>query len=191
MPFPTTYTALDQKLFKALINARDAQQAGLPDTNKYVSIIEFALINGMFFQSIPLNFNVLSWVKKLISQIQKSIVKGNVYTNAMALCLADTTNTLNYHEGFVISKGTLSPHAWCVLDGRVIDIDSNESDDSVIGTFKHSSYFGVSIPKSEVRENYLKQVELSKDDPRQGILSYTEEKILSISKPPQTYEGSR
>ncbi len=179
-----TYTDIDRSHLSALNNSYEVQVDRfdpMERSNKYISTLEYVLRNGEFFQSLPFNFNTLVWVQKLIKAITEQSVKGNIYTNAMALCLSDSTNKINYIEGFTLFKGILvphnptptdilKPHAWCELEGRIIDLEPTEYHTDVtgeakpgitIGQFKKTSYFGTIIKKKLCKGKLFKTGRIS------------------------------
>jgi hypothetical protein len=126
---------------------------------------DLVLRRGQLFRSAPLSNSQLSIVLTAAERAGNSFPVGRCFANAARLVLADRTGRLQYVEGYAMGYMMPVHHAWCHIDGKVIDLTWTRRDEivaiphryaaRVLGVYGPShAYIGMCFSHDDVVRRY-------------------------------------
>ena len=118
----------------------------------YKNSYDFLLREGSFFSCQELNKEEKSHIKKIVGRLGFAPQMKECFYNAQFLALSDSSNKIQYAEGYAYTDLMPILHGFNVINGKVIDITwKNKKDDNK----KNHAYYGVALPTQYVRKQML------------------------------------
>lgn len=119
--------------------------------NYYNTMYDFIYQEGKELLSNELSADELQVVKKAIKK-STQIKAGLCYYNAQCLVMADSSDRIEYWEGFTTDTdfgGFPISHGFNVINGKVIDVTHEINNKHIFGNFgTRKEYIGVKFDKS-------------------------------------------
>jgi len=120
-----------------------------PQRRESLPLWDEALRRAVLFKGRTPSRNASSLVRRPDARTKQC------YYNSQLLLL-DNRSRLRYYEGWCLSNIVPIEHAWCMLDGRVLDVTLELADKQLNHDRADATeYYGLEIPLEFVRSNML------------------------------------
>jgi len=117
----------------------------------YDSPEDFVINEGAHFKSQKMSKEEIDLFNEIFKK-SKSNKDKECFYNSQLMTLMDTSDSIEYWEGYTNSFGRPIMHGFNVLNGKVIDVTHKVKDNPILGEYIDKEYIGVQFPKSMILE---------------------------------------